>query len=200
MRAAAIDDADDIAAAHVQGWRVGYRGLFPDEYLDAPEFERECLDRWRLWSWQQFDDSELYVAVLDDRVVGLSHFGSERQEPTCDQSGTETLATSMGVGTVHDGGAVALGGTVGEVYGFYLHPDAWGSGAAARLMSSSLDRLAERQFSSVVLWVLRDNPRARAFYEKAGWRASGREMLWEGPQTATQPPNPVVEVQYSRSI
>jgi GNAT superfamily N-acetyltransferase len=196
VRAAAIDDADDIAAAHVQGWRVGYRGLFPDEYLDAPEFESERLERWRLWTWQEFNDSELYVAVLDDRVVGLSHFGAERQQPTCDQSGTDTLSTTLSTGTA-DGTADS---TAGEVYGFYLHPDAWGSGAAVALMSQSVDRLAARGFTGAVLWVLRDNPRARAFYEKLGWHDSGREMLWEGPHTATQPPNPVVEVQYIRTF
>jgi GNAT superfamily N-acetyltransferase len=178
VRTARIDDADDVAQAHVQGWRVGYRGLFPDQYLDSPEFERERVDRWRAWTWNSLVGSELFVATMDERVVGFAHLGPERQQPDDDE---QPAAGS------------------GEIYGFYLHPDAWGSGAAAALMTRSLHELDERGFASSVLWVLRDNPRARAFYEKTGWRATGRELLWQGPQFASQPPEPVAEVQYARS-
>jgi GNAT superfamily N-acetyltransferase len=186
VRPAVIDDADDVAQAHVQGWRVGYRGLFPDEYLDSPEFESSRVDRWRLWAWQEFTNSELHVAVLDGRVVGFTHLGPERAQPICDQSGT--------------GEIVAAGGPAGEVYGFYLHPDAWGSGAAVALMQRSVERLAELQYTDAVLWVLRDNPRARAFYEKAGWRWTGRQIMWDGPLTAPRPHDAVPEVQYARSL
>ena len=42
-------------------------------------------------------------------------------------------------------------------------------------MSSCEEFLRDEGFASAVLWVLRDNPRARAFYEKAGWHATGEE-------------------------
>jgi hypothetical protein len=29
------------------------------------------------------------------------------------------------------------------------------------------------EYASATLWVLEDNPRARAFYERAGWAADG---------------------------
>ena len=74
----------------MQGWRVGYRGVFPDEYLDAPSSTRARravagVDVGRVRR------SELYVAELDGRVVGFSHFGPERQQPECDQSGTDQI-------------------------------------------------------------------------------------------------------------
>lgn len=180
VRAATVDDADDLAQAHVQGWRVGYRGLFPDEYLDAPAFERERVERWRAWTWLELVGSEMYSAVLDERVVGFAHIGPEREQPSGDQSAA--------TGPVTD--------PTGEVYGFYLHPDAWGSGAAPALMRRSVQRLRALGFATAVLWVLRDNPRARAFYEREGWQPSGLEMMWEGPQSASPPPRPVAEVQY----
>jgi ribosomal protein S18 acetylase RimI-like enzyme len=34
-------------------------------------------------------------------------------------------------------------------------------------------RLRAEGFDTAVLWVLKDNPRARAFYEKFGWEPSG---------------------------
>jgi len=53
VRDADIDDADAIATAHIDGWRVGYRDVVPDEYLDADEFAASRRDRWRSWTWQQ---------------------------------------------------------------------------------------------------------------------------------------------------
>ena len=41
-------------------------------------------------------------------------------------------------------------------------------------MSRCEEFLRDEGFTSAVLWVLRDNPRARAFYEKAGWHFTGR--------------------------
>ena len=44
-----------------------------------------------------------------------------------------------------------------------------------------------------MLWVLRDNPRARAFYEKAGWHFTGQESNFSQPDT---PDAALPEVQY----
>ena len=183
VRVAQPDDADAIAAAHIEGWRVGYRHVFPTEFLDAPEFASSRLERWRAWSWSEFADSQLFVVLLRDRVVGFGHIGPERIVPECDQSGTdanpETIKLDTGPGR-------------GEVYGFYLHPDAWGSGAASALIARCHEYLRDEGFANAVLWVLRDNPRARVFYEKSGWQATGKEMMFE-PQNAA----PVAEVQYA---
>lgn len=184
VRDARPDDADGLAAAHIEGWRVGYRGLFPDEYLDDPLFASTRLERWRMWTWQEFVGSEMLSAVVDDRVVGFAHVGPERTpdgEVTVD-------ATARGP---------RFEQPVGEVYGFYLHPDAWGSGVATVLMERALERLRAQGHAAAVLWVLRDNPRARGFYEKAGWQWSGLATMWPGPLTTVRPPEPVPEVQYS---
>jgi ribosomal protein S18 acetylase RimI-like enzyme len=60
----------------------------------------------------------------------------------------------------------------GELYAIYVRPDSWGSGAGAALMEAARGRLAER-FSTAILWVLEDNPRARRFYEREGWVVDG---------------------------
>lgn len=183
VREARPDDADAIAAAHVEGWRVGYRDLLPDEFLDAPEFAQQRIDRWRMWTWAEgLPGSQMYVPVLNGRVVGFGHCGAERVDPTCDQSGTGTAT------------ATVLGR--GEVYGFYLHPDAWGSGAASALMARCHEYLSDAGYAEAILWVLRDNPRARRFYENAGWSPTGREMLFEGPQTAAPLVEPLPEIEY----
>jgi GNAT superfamily N-acetyltransferase len=61
-----------------------------------------------------------------------------------------------------------------EINGFYCHPDAWGSGTAAALMTQTEAVLADG-CSAVFLWTLRDAARARRFYEKAGFHLTGNE-------------------------
>lgn len=181
IRAAVSDDADAICDAHVTAWRVAYRGLFRDEFLDADEFDATRRTRWRSWNWTNDFGGELFVPVLDGEVVGFAHVGPVRVEPTCDESGTVV--------------AVDPGAEVGEVYGFYLHPRAWGSGAAVPLMVESERGLRSAGFARSVLWVLRDNPRARGFYEKAGWSWTGETGEWSPPDE-----HPVAEVQYGRAL
>jgi GNAT superfamily N-acetyltransferase len=167
---------------------VGYRGLFPDEYLDADEFETARVERWRAWTWPDFGGltAQLFVVQLSGRVAGFGHAGPERVAPACDQSGLSLGPT--------------LSDARGEVYGFYLHPDAWGSGAASPLMHTCESHLADHGYNEAVLWVLRDNPRARAFYERAGWRSTGDESDWPGPQSISGPGVTVPEVQYARRL
>ncbi len=180
VREATIDDADAIATAHIDGWRVGYRGVVPDEYLDSEEFATGRRERWRAWTWLSIAESRLFVVTMQGRVVGFGHAGPERVVPVCDQSGTDAAAEISGAGR-------------GEVYGFYLHPTAWGGGGAGALMSRCEEFLRDEGFTSAVLWVLRDNPRARAFYEKAGWHFTGQESNFAPPGS----PDPALpEVQY----
>ena len=62
---------------------------------------------------------------------------------------------------------------VGELYALYVAPEAWGSGAARELIGAVHAWLREHGFASALLWVLEDNPRARRFYEREGWRHDG---------------------------
>jgi GNAT superfamily N-acetyltransferase len=189
IREARPDDADACAAAHIEGWRTGYRGLLPDEFLDALEFATQRIDRWRTWSWaDNLVDAELFVAEIRGRVVGFAMCGQERAQPVCDQISAGTSGETDAL--------VAVDNPRAEVYSFYLHPDAWGSGAAAALMARCHEYLADSGYTEAVLWVLRDNPRARRFYENAGWSPTGREMMFEGPQTAAKLANPLPEIEY----
>jgi len=68
------------------------------------------------------------------------------------------------------------GPSVGEVSGFYAHPDAWGTGIAMALMSETCSILA-KDYMDVVVWTLRDAAQARRFYEKVGFLPTGEEQL-----------------------
>jgi GNAT superfamily N-acetyltransferase len=85
------------------------------------------------------------VAERDSRIVGFAHAGPDSQDRP------------------H-----------AEIYGFYTHPNTWSTGAAMALMTEACSVLVA-EFADVVLWTLRDAPRARRFYEKAGFAPSGAE-------------------------
>ena len=175
VRTAVETDADAICDAHVAAWRAAYRHSFPAEYLDAPPFEVARRRQWRGWTHAaRAPGSALFVPVLDDRVVGFGHCGRRR----ADEAATDAPP-------------------LGEVFGFYLHPKAWGSGAAALLMASCVGYLRDSDVSRAVLWVLRDNPRARSFYERSGWHASGVEETWS---PSDRPDLTVLETEYCRTL
>ena len=174
VRDAVIDDADALATAHIDGWRVGYRGIVPDEYLDAEAFATSRRDIWRRWAWQSMPNSRMFAVSIQGRVVGFGHAGPEHDDPTLVGAGPPSPP------------AEAFASDRGEIYGFYLHPTAWGSGAAPALMSRCEEFLRDEGHPSAVLWVLRDNPRALSFYEKAGWHPTGEEKMfspWNPPDS-----------------
>jgi ribosomal protein S18 acetylase RimI-like enzyme len=59
-----------------------------------------------------------------------------------------------------------------EIYALYVHPDHWSTGAGRALLQAALDSLGDQL---IVLWVLRDNKRARRFYELAGLLPDGSQ-------------------------
>jgi len=81
-----------------------------------------------------------FVAVVDGRIVGVLNVGPARD-----------------------------GSSDGEVRILYVEPGRWGSGAGRRLMERAHEALAV-DHDEAVLTVLADNPRARRFYERNGWR------------------------------
>lgn len=51
-----------------------------------------------------------------------------------------------------------------------VDPAAWGNGVAVHLLGHVADRARAANFAAVTLWVLEDNARAVAVYEREGWR------------------------------
>ncbi|MEU8999631.1 GNAT family N-acetyltransferase [Streptomyces caniferus] len=81
-----------------------------------------------------------------------------------------------------------------EIPTFYGHPDGWGSGIAAALMTETLRRLRDDGFARVHLWTLRDTPRSRRFYSKCGFTETGTERAFDFGDG-----NPLDQVEYERA-
>lgn len=59
------------------------------------------------------------------------------------------------------------------IHAVYLHPDARGSGVSGKLIRSAIDSAQARGARRIALWVNGVNFRARALYERIGFRQTG---------------------------
>ena len=168
IRGARMGDEDAIARVHVAAWRAGYRGMMPDAFLDALD-ERARAKRWREVIANPAAGRRAVVAIADDSIVGFAGVGPARGEA----------------------------GTRGELYMINVAPAAWGTGAASALLARATEALRDLGHREAILWVLRQNARARRFYEREGWRETGdrRDTLTENGFTFE-----VDELRYGRAL
>jgi ribosomal protein S18 acetylase RimI-like enzyme len=150
VRDAEPKDAEDIARVHVASWQVAYEHIFHSRALARLD---DAADRraafWRREIEAHVPLSSTLVAEDADGIVGFVDVRPSRDEDA------EPERT-------------------GELTAIYVAPRGWGTGAGRLLMAEALERLRASEFEDATLWVLEDNPRARRFYEIAGWRADGQ--------------------------
>jgi len=84
------------------------------------------------------------VAVADGAVVGFISVGASRDDDAA-----------------------------GELFAIYVDPEHWSTGVGRELIAAGEERLRALGRTNAILWVLGDNPRARRFYERAGWHHDG---------------------------
>ena len=63
----------------------------------------------------------------------------------------------------------------GEIIALYVLKDYYGKGVSKQLMHAAF--VALDPFSEIYLWVLKDNKRAIAFYQKMGFTFDGQEQI-----------------------
>lgn len=56
----------------------------------------------------------------------------------------------------------------GEIYAIYVNPDDWSRGHGYELFNETCGALFDQGYRHLLLWVLQDNERGRAFYERQG--------------------------------
>ena len=141
------------------------------------------------------DDLELVLAIQREAsLAGLAHVFPPDRFPFPDEGVRAELQDRL----ADAGNAVLIDGddrgfTVagrGRLERLYVRPAAWGSGVAQELHAAALDSLREQGATSASLWCLVENPRARRFYERQGWRLDGTERV------VPFPPHPI-DVGYS---
>ncbi|WP_051857543.1 GNAT family N-acetyltransferase [Streptomyces cellulosae] len=160
-------DCPRVAGIRIGGWRSAYRGLMPQPYLDTLDVTADA-ERHRTRLARGDTGVVDLVAELDGAVAGWACHGPYRDG--------ETRTADA------------------ELYTLYVDPGQYGGGIGHALLQESVRRCAATGHRRVLLWVLKQNTRARRFYERAGFRADGAEEPFEVDGVT------VPEVRYAREL
>ncbi len=164
-RLAIVSDAPAIAKLHAESWRVAYRGMFPDDFLDNEVFE----DRAKVWQ-ERFADPDLETTAITVLAEGGELMGFAHS--IIDDDAT--------YGTLLDN--------------LHVRQAKHRSGIGTRLMAETAERLATLGRFTLYLWVLEDNDGARAFYRSLGGEECGRGSVADGPSNPSLPAVPSLRI------
>ena len=83
----------------------------------------------------------------------------------------------------------------GELVSLYGHPDYWGQGYGSLIIDEVLRRLETADYPGCFLYVLRENTRARRFYEK-------HSFVWDGHalNVALTPESTLSDLRYRKEF
>ena len=138
----------------------GLRAIRLEALADTPDAYGSTYDdtaRWSNAQWKNSASTRLYyLAERDGHMVGMVSGGFNDGYP-----GTRWL------------------------YGMYVTPSERGSGTAALLVRAIADWAKSEGVDEIYLHVTTSVARARAFYEKVGFRATGEHFTMERDSTLT---------------
>ena len=176
IRAGSAAHAAQIAAVQRETWFAAYEGVIAPDVIDrvtVPDDGARIRQSFRTRPWQR-----MLVAVDPGAgdpdagdpdaggIVGYASFGPE----------TDVLNAPWPHPLTADG----EGGRVAELYALYVRPAWWSTGTGRALMEKVLARSAAAGYRFITLWVLRDNQRARRFYDRAGFAPDGATNVLTG--------------------
>ncbi len=140
---------------------------------DAPDIARVQIASWRAG----------YAGLLPaDVLAGLDEAEWARRRREHIESGAAQLlvVTDPAIAGFAASGPSRAGDGDGQLYAFYVDPARWRRGIGSALMRAVLAEL-DPAYPRSVLWVLRRNARAQAFYAAHGWVPDGHSATETGP-------------------
>ena len=154
-------DANALAYIQTESWKAAFAGI-----LDA-EMLAKCTDIDRATAMYQrlLDENKGngYLLTVNEKPHCIAYWDAARDP---EFAGKAELICNHGL------------------------PDNWHKGFGSQMMDFVLDDIKKAGYSEVVLWVFRDNLRARAFYEAKGFILKG----------TARPAFDTEEVLYSKSL
>jgi ribosomal protein S18 acetylase RimI-like enzyme len=158
IRIATLDDAPALGAMHVASWRETYAGLLPDKTLSSLSVEARATAWTKIMQEPATERSTvIYLAEHEGSIIAFGSCGAQRTDGLTDK------------------------GYDGEVSAIYVLREFQERKIGTRLFYAMSSDLIRRGFNAAALWVLRDNLRARRFYERyAGQVIAEREDVRGG--------------------
>ena len=138
--------------------------------METPEeIEGKSLVHWQTWR-EAYDDllpAEFQETMTLDRC---RFFSQNYPENTLIAMDGKKVVGFISYGNYRDENIQA-----GEIIALYVLKDYYGKGVSKQLMHAAF--VALDQFSEIYLWVLKDNKRAIAFYQKMGFTFDDQEQI-----------------------
>ena len=138
--------------------------------METPEeIEGKSLVHWQ--TWREAYDDLLPADFQETMTLDRCRFFSQKYPEN-------TLIAMDGkkvVGFISYGNFRGETIQAGEIIALYVLKDYYGKGVSKQLMHAAF--VALDQFSEIYLWVLKDNKRAIAFYQKMGFTFDGQEQI-----------------------
>jgi len=138
--------------------------------METPEeIEGKSLVHWHTWR-EAYDDllpAEFQETMTLDRC---RFFSQKYPENTLIAMDGKKVVGFISYGNFRDEAIQA-----GEIIALYVLKDYYGKGVSEQLMHAAF--VALDQFSEIYLWVLKDNKRAIAFYQKMGFTFDDQEQI-----------------------
>ena len=151
IRAATPADVTAIAQLHAESWRVAYRGMLQDDYLDRAIY----AERQALWE-ERFASSPANQFVIVAEMAG----------------------SAVGFACIYGNEDTIWGSFLDNLH---VSPDQKRKGIGTVLIERVAEwSLKSWPSAGMYLWVLESNTTAMRFYEKLGGRCAG-EGVWTPP-------------------
>ncbi|MBQ8555699.1 MAG: GNAT family N-acetyltransferase [Clostridia bacterium] len=142
-------DAALISHIYARSWRVTYRGLIADHYLDRlpDEYWVPSIRSW-------LESGQLYglIAMQDNHAVGCVIYGRGRDDAY---------------------------GEWGEIVSLYLLPEVMRQGIGSRLLEEARRLLKEDGYHRCYLWAIEGNALADGFYRKHGFCRTDERIAYK---------------------
>lgn len=149
IRRAAVGDAATVARIHVESWNVAYRGIMPDDVIARTD----VAYRTTFWRERLADPKRPVFVVEDDgAAVAFCHMIASA-DPDDDPT------------------------RVGQITALHVLPQLRGRGYGRALLDRALEEFRKLGLVEATLWVLEQNAKARAFYERCNFHLDGGRKM-----------------------
>jgi ribosomal protein S18 acetylase RimI-like enzyme len=150
-------DLEAIARVLVDTWRTTFRGLLSDEFLDGLTYKHQEERHLRRMTNPR---TAYFVAasIQTNEVIGFASGGPNRDS------------------------AYPYSG---ELYAIYICDKFQRRGIGKRLFCAIIGQLIESGLTSMLVWLLVNNPNSR-FYERIGGRFAAERLIELGPDTVSE--------------
>ncbi len=153
IREASMLDAEGIAKVQVETWKTAYKNIFPQSFLEGLSYCEKSIEL-RKWLENLEETTKVFVCESEsNQIIGFAVGGLERENHPEYK---------------------------GELWGIYILQKYQRNGIGTELIERIVHYFLENEITSMLLWVLKENP-YRFFYQRLGGNIiNEKEKNW-GP-------------------